>query len=111
MPVFVYTGTNRAGVSVKGERVANNKAELEQILRRESVSVKKLSEKGREISLPKFGGGVTSKDLAVFTRQFSVMIDAGLPLVQCLEILANQQENKTFQNTLTSIRASVEGDR
>jgi len=109
MPVFVYTGTNRAGVSVKGERVATNKAELELILRRESINVKKLSEKGREISLPQFGGGVTSKDLAVFTRQFSVMIDAGLPLVQCLEILASQQENKTFKNVLTSIRASVEG--
>jgi type IV pilus assembly protein PilC len=109
MPVFVYTGVNRAGTNVKGERVATNKAELEQVLRRESIAVKKLSEKGKEFALPTFGGGVSSKELAIFTRQFSVMIDAGLPLVQCLEILASQQENKTFQNVLTSIRASVEG--
>jgi type IV pilus assembly protein PilC len=68
-----------------------------------------MSEKGREFNLPTFGGGVNSKELAIFTRQFSVMIDAGLPLVQCLEILANQQDNKTFQKVLTGTRASVEG--
>src|SRR5260370_7067100 len=68
-----------------------------------------MSEKGREFSLPTFGGKVTAKELAIFTRQFSVMIDAGLPLVQCLEILANQQENKTFQKVLTGTRSSVEG--
>jgi len=109
MPVFVYQGTNRAGVVVRGERAATNKQELQTVLRRENINVSKLSEKGKEFSLPTFGGGVSSKDLAVFTRQFSVMIDAGLPLVQCLEILASQQENKTFQNVLTSIRGSVEG--
>ena len=59
--------------------------------------------------MPTFGGGVNAKELAIFTRQFSVMIDAGLPLVQCLEILASQQENKTFQKVLTGTRASVEG--
>ena len=68
-----------------------------------------MSEKGREFAFPTFGGGVNSKELAVFTRQFSVMIDAGLPLVQCLEILAGQQENKTFQKVLTGVRSSVEG--
>jgi type IV pilus assembly protein PilC len=68
-----------------------------------------MSEKGREFNLPSFGGGVNAKELAVFTRQFSVMIDAGLPLVQCLEILAGQQENKTFQKVLTGTRAAVEG--
>jgi len=56
-----------------------------------------MSEKGKEFNLPTFGGGISAKELAVFTRQFSVMIDAGLPLVQCLEILASQQENKLFQ--------------
>ncbi len=68
-----------------------------------------MSEKGKEFNLPTFGGGVNAKELAIFTRQFSVMIDAGLPLVQCLEILASQQENKTFQKVLTGTRGSVEG--
>ena len=68
-----------------------------------------MSEKGKEFNLPTFGGGVDAKELAVFTRQFSVMIDAGLPLVQCLEILAGQQENKVFQKVLTGTRAAVEG--
>jgi type IV pilus assembly protein PilC len=68
-----------------------------------------MSEKGKEFNLPTFGGGVSAKELAIFTRQFSVMIDAGLPLVQCLEILASQQENKTFQKVLTGTRGSVEG--
>ena len=68
-----------------------------------------MSQKGKEFNLPTFGSGVNSKELAIFTRQFSVMIDAGLPLVQCLEILASQQENKTFQKVLTGTRGSVEG--
>ena len=63
-----------------------------------------MSEKGKEFNMPTFGGGVNAKELAIFTRQFSVMIDAGLPLVQCLEILAGQQENKTFQKVLTDTR-------
>ncbi len=110
MPVFVYSGTNRAGARVSGERQAGSKAELQNLLRKEQISIQKLSEKGKEFALPTFGGGrVDTKDLAVFTRQFSVMIDAGLPLVQCLEILASQQENKTFQKILTDVRTSVEG--
>ncbi len=65
-------------------------------------------EKSRETTKPKIGGRVKAKELAVFTRQFSVMIDAGLPLVQCLEILAGQQQNKAFGRMLTGVRASVE---
>jgi type IV pilus assembly protein PilC len=109
MAVFSYTGTNRAGVMVKGEQIANSKAEAQALLRRQQIAVTKISEKGKEFSLPTFGGGVSAKELAIFTRQFSVMIDAGLPLVQCLEILAGQQENKAFQKILTSVRSSVEG--
>jgi type IV pilus assembly protein PilC len=109
MPVFTYKGTNKAGTAVSGERTAASKNELAAVLRRENINVSKLSEKGKEFNIPSFGGGVDSKELAVFTRQFSVMIDAGLPLVQCLEILAGQQENKTFQKILTGVRASVEG--
>jgi type IV pilus assembly protein PilC len=109
MPVFAYRGTNQAGGSVSGEQVAASKADLASLLRRQQITVTRVSEKGKEFSLPTFGGGVNSKELAVFTRQFSVMIDAGLPLVQCLEILASQQENRTFQKILTATRGAVEG--
>src|SRR5665213_2272001 len=108
MPVFTYRGTNRAGATVSGELAATSKSELVNSLKRQQINVTKMSEKGKEFSLPTFGGGVDSKELAVFTRQFSVMIDAGLPLVQCLEILAGQQENKVFQNVLAGTRAAVE---
>src|SRR6202451_638160 len=109
MPVFTYRGVNRAGATVTGERTAATKAEATTSLKREQINISKLSEKGKEFNIPTFGGGVDSKELAIFTRQFSVMIDAGLPLVQCLEILAGQQENKTFQKILNGVRASVEG--
>ena len=108
MPVFTYRGTNRSGGSVAGEMTASSKAELQSLLRRQQITPTKMSEKGKEFNLPTFGGSVTAKELAVFTRQFSVMIDAGLPLVQCLEILASQQENKLFQKVLTGTRAAVE---
>jgi type IV pilus assembly protein PilC len=108
MPVYTYRGTNRSGTAVSGELTAGSKAELQNLLRRQQITATKMSEKGKEFNLPTFGGGVKSKDLAVFTRQFSVMIDAGLPLVQCLEILAGQQENQTFQKVLTGTRSSVE---
>ncbi len=100
MPVFTYKGTNRTGASVAGEMNANNKTELQSLLRRQQITPTRMSEKGKEFNLPTFGGGVKAKELAIFTRQFSVMIDAGLPLVQCLEILASQQENKIFQKVL-----------
>ena len=109
MKTFTYKGTNRAGTAVAGEMTANNKTELQTMLRRQQITPTKMSEKGKEFNLPTFGGGVTPKELAVFTRQFSVMIDAGLPLVQCLEILASQQENKVFQKVLTGTRGAVEG--
>jgi type IV pilus assembly protein PilC len=109
MPVFTYKGTNRSGGSVSGEVTATSKAELQNLLRRQQITPTKMSEKGKEFNMPTFGGGVNAKELAIFTRQFSVMIDAGLPLVQCLEILASQQENKMFQKVLTGTRASVEG--
>ncbi len=109
MPVFTYKGTNRSGGSVAGEMSASSKNELQGMLRRQQITATKMSEKGKEFNLPTFGSGVSAKELAIFTRQFSVMIDAGLPLVQCLEILATQQENKTFQKVLTGTRSAVEG--
>src|SRR6202790_6744 len=109
MPDFKYQGTNRSGSSVSGVMTAGSKAELQNLLKRQQITPTKMSEKGKEFNMPQFGGGVNAKELAVFTRQFSVMIDAGLPLVQCLEILASQQENKVFQKVLTGTRSAVEG--
>src|SRR6202142_1803907 len=109
MPVFTYKGTNRTGASVAGEMSASSKTELQSLLRRQQITPTRMSEKGKEFNIPTFGVGVKAKELAVFTRQFSVMIDAGLPLVQCLEILGAQQENQTFQKVLVGTRAAVEG--
>src|SRR6202165_4087034 len=110
MPTYVFKGRNRMNETVMGERVADNREALRQILRKEQVTITAVKEKGREIGIPKLGGRkkVKSKDLSDFTRQFSVMIDAGLPLVQCLEILAQQQENKYFRQTLLQVRQDVE---
>jgi len=109
VPAFVWKGKTRDGKVVSGEKVADNKEAVHALLRRDQIMVTLVKEKGSEFALPKFGGGVSSKDLAIFTRQFSVMIDAGLPLVQCLEILGSQQENKTFAKVLQQTRMDVEG--
>jgi type IV pilus assembly protein PilC len=110
MPTYVFKGRNKLNETVVGERVADNREALRQILRKEQITLTSVKEKGREIGIPKIGGRkkVKSKDLSIFTRQFSVMIDAGLPLVQCLEILAQQQENKYFQGVLLQVRQDVE---
>src|SRR5437667_6019973 len=110
MPVFTFSGKNSAGEKVSGERVAVNKQVLATQLRREQMTAPTIREKGKEFALPTFGSSkVKTKEIAVFFRQFSVMIDAGLPLVQCLEILAANQENTAFQKTLTGVRTTVEG--
>jgi type IV pilus assembly protein PilC len=110
MPVFTFSGKDASGQKVSGERVAANKQSLTQALRRERITPGAIREKGKEFSMPTFGSAkVKTKDIAIFFRQFSVMIDAGLPLVQCLEILAANQENQSFQKTLTGVRTTVEG--
>ncbi|MCU1301465.1 MAG: type secretion system protein [Candidatus Sulfotelmatobacter sp.] len=110
MPVFTFSGKDASGQKISGERVASNKQALGQQLRRERITPGAIREKGKEFVMPTFGSAkVKVKDIAVFFRQFSVMIDAGLPLVQCLEILAANQENPTFQKTLTGVRTTVEG--
>src|SRR5579862_1572047 len=110
MPVFTFSGKDASGQKVTGERVAPNKQTLTQQLRRERITPGAIREKGKEFALPTFGSTkVKVKDIAIFFRQFSVMIDAGLPLVQCLEILAANQENQAFQKTLTGVRTTVEG--
>jgi type IV pilus assembly protein PilC len=110
MPVFTFSGKDASGQKISGERTAANKQMLASQLRRERITPGSIREKGKEFSLPTFGSGkVKTKDIAIFFRQFSVMIDAGLPLVQCLEILAANQENPSFQKTLTGVRTTVEG--
>jgi len=110
MPVFTFSGKDASGQKISGERVAPNKQALGQQLRRERITPGAIREKGKEFVMLTFGSSkVKVKDIAVFFRQFSVMIDAGLPLVQCLEILAANQESQTFQKTLTGVRTTVEG--
>lgn len=110
MPVFTFTGTDSQGKRISGERLGDSKAAVTMQLRRERITPGAIKEKGKEFALPKLGTGkVPIKDVAVFFRQFSVMIDAGLPLVQCLEILAANQENLFFQKCLTGVRTTVEG--
>jgi type IV pilus assembly protein PilC len=110
MPTFVFKGRNRLNEMVSGEREAASQDELRALLRREQIVLTQASEKGREIAIPKLGRNkkVKAKELAVFTRQFSVMIDAGLPLVQCLDILAEQQQNAFFKDVLRQVRQNVE---
>ncbi len=110
MPVFTFKGTDVQGKRVSGERAGESKAQVQNQLRRERIVPRAIKEKGKEFTLPKLGSGkVAVKDIAIFFRQFSVMIDAGLPLVQCLEILAGNQENPAFQKCLNGVRGSVEG--
>jgi type IV pilus assembly protein PilC len=111
MPVFAYSGRTRQGQSVNGEMEASNAEAVVATLRKQQIITTSVRPKPKdiEISIPGFGGKVSEKEVAIFTRQFSTMIDAGLPLVQCLEILASQQDNKTFQKVLVRIRQDVEG--
>jgi len=108
MPSFEWKGRDRAGRPQAGVLVAENKDAVLAVLRRQQVIPITVKEKGKEIALPKLRRGIDEKTLAVFTRQFSVMIDAGLPLVQCLQILGEQQEHKGFQRMLFQVREDVE---
>jgi len=110
MPTYAFKGRNRLNEMVSGEKIAASEDELRALLRREQIVMTQASEKGREISLPKLGRSkkVKAKELAIFTRQFSVMIDAGLPLVSCIDILAEQQKNVFFKEVLHQVRQNVE---
>jgi len=111
MAAFVWEGRTRAGELRNGVIDAKNLAEAEKKLRAQAISPETVKKKPIEIKLPKLPGtgGVSLKDLVIFTRQFSTMIDAGLPLVQCLEILATQLDNKAFKEILMDVKESVEG--
>src|SRR5436853_1588240 len=108
MPTFEWKGTARNGQTQTGVLVADTKDAVIAAMRRQQIVVTAVKEKGKEIAVPKFGGKVPPQLVAIFTRQFSVMIDAGLPLVQCLEILGSQQDNKTMKKALIQIRQDVE---
>jgi type IV pilus assembly protein PilC len=116
MPSFAYTGRTRAGETVSGERVADSMDAATAALRREQINVTRITPaaKGKEEGAAKkekggrSGKKVAARNLAVFTRQFSVMIDAGLPLVQCLDILGSQEDDKNFAFVILATRTDVE---
>ncbi len=109
MAQYVWKGKTRQGVVTGGVLVADSKDMAIADLRRRQIDVTTVKEKGKEFAIPKVGPGkVNSRRLAIFTRQFSVMIDAGLPLVQCLEILGGQQDNRLFQKIILAVRQDVE---
>jgi len=108
VPNYSWKGRTRTGTVQEGVLIAESKDAVIAALRRQQIIVTAVTEKGKEFAIPKLGGGISKKEIAIFTRQFSVMIDAGLPLVQCLEILGNQQENRTFQKILFQVRQDVE---
>ncbi|HZS38229.1 MAG TPA: type II secretion system F family protein [Polyangia bacterium] len=109
MPAFAWEGRTRAGEVRKGVMEADAEPEVANRLRAQGITMSKAKKKARdiEIKLP-FGGKVKEKDIVVFTRQFATMIDAGLPIVQCLDILASQAPNKNFSRILFEVKAQVE---
>ena len=108
MPNFSFKGRNRQGQAIAGERAADSRQALALALRREQVFLLDAQEKKASAFKLEFGGNPTPKDIAVFTRQFSVMIDSGVPLVQCLQILAETQENKKFRAAIQNVTREVE---
>ena len=109
MPNFTWKGRSRTGKVEEGVLTADSKDAAAAILRRQQIQVTSLRPKESRIPLlPKFGGKVSPLKLSIFTRQFSVMLDAGLPLVQCLEILGGQEDDKIFKAVIESIRSDVE---
>src|SRR5512134_2821516 len=108
MPTFVWEGRVRSGEVKKGSIEAESEDAAVQRLRVEQINITKIKKASAPLRLPMMGR-VKEKDIVVFTRQFATMIDAGLPLVQCLEILANQTPNKAFAKTIAAVKAQVEG--
>ena len=109
MPNFVWKGKGPTGKIQEGLLIADSKDAAAAILRRQQIQVSSLRPKDRQIPLlPKLGGKINSTKLSIFTRQFSVMLDAGLPLVQCLEILGSQEEHKIFKAIINAVQSDVE---
>src|SRR5438046_3561089 len=114
MPTFAYSGRTRGGQTVTGERAADTMDAAVAALRRDQILVTRITpakakeEAAKKEKAGKIGKKVSAKNLAVFTRQFSVMIDAGLPLVQCLDILGSQEEDRNFAAVILQTRSDVE---
>ena len=109
MPSFNWSGKNRVGQTQEGVLLADSRDAAVATLRRQQIAVTSIREKGREVRLlPRLPRGIAQKRIAIFTRQFSVMLDAGLPLVQCLEILGEQEENPAFAQIIDKVRNDVE---
>jgi type IV pilus assembly protein PilC len=111
MPVYNWEGANRQGAIVKGSNEAVSEVAIREMLRKQHVRIKYIKEKPKDIlaNIKLFQPKVSTKDLILFTRQFSTMIDSGLPLIQGLEILSAQTENPTFKQIITKIKTDVEG--
>ncbi|MCP3677565.1 MAG: type II secretion system F family protein [Deltaproteobacteria bacterium] len=114
MPIFSYKGKTLSGEVRRGEIESSNLAMATSALRRQQIIPASISEKKKglgsiEIKIPGLGRKVTTKEVVIFTRMFATMIDAGLPLIQCLDILHNQQENPVFKKALSEVKSSVEG--
>jgi type IV pilus assembly protein PilC len=111
MPIFAYSGRTRGGQTVTGERMAETADAAVAALRRDQILVTRIDQskaKAEPKPTAMKAKGVPSKNLAIFTRQFSVMIDAGLPLVQCLDILGKQEPHKHFSAAILKVREDVE---
>lgn len=108
MSTFAYVGRTRQGAVKKGELSAKTRDEAVDQLRKQQVVVTSLEEKSGKAGKFNLGRGLTDKDLVVFTRQFGTMINAGLPLIQCLDILSTQSENKVLRETVADVKNSVE---
>ncbi len=110
MPTYNWTGKTREGLVKKGVVVAANVEAANAQLRSQSIAATSVKAKPKDLAelLPFLAPGVTTKDLVIFTRQFATMIDAGLPLVQCLDILGTQSENATFKKIILQVKTDVE---
>jgi type IV pilus assembly protein PilC len=108
MPVFEYKGKTLAGAPVQGELTAKDRGELERILRKNRVIISSIKKKPAELNI-KLGTGIKKVEISRFTRQFATMIGAGLPMVQCLDILGTQLENKELRKIIMDVKQSVEG--
>ncbi len=108
MAEFQWTGTNRQGRTLNGTMEGKSRAEVKALLESKGVTVTNIKGGFDMSTFGVIGSGVKQKELATFTRQFSVMINAGLPLVSCLQILSRQQENKIFKNIITDVTSDVE---
>lgn len=110
MPVFLWKGTDRNGKRTKGEIESDNIVIAKELLLRQGMTIRQLKKKPKDLLeyLPFLQGRVKDRDLVVFVRQFATMIDAGVPIIQCLEVLREQSENKTFKVVLKQVAKNVE---